>query len=218
MDYLQTKLEFRKTPTERVIEQCEFEHSEFDSFCKLGPGPEFVLRDVKFISCRAKYAAVLTYDIRLERVLFHNFACPGKLRCSSEAIVREVTITGSKPHGVLITPLNENGPYEFPDGADVKFFLDISKYRGHVEVCGFPRSKVIIDQERHVAVSGEWFDTIDWQGLGFDALCWFRLISRLVKIRSAVEGVFSFPKPNDRNYETAVRDRQRLEQLGYSFL
>ena len=217
MDYLQAKLDFRRTPNERVIEQCEFEHAEFDTFCQPSPGPPLVLRKVTFISCRSKYSAMLRYNIKLDRVLFQNFACPSKLDCSSEAIVREVTVIGSKPHGLLIIPQNETGPYEFPDGADVDFFLDISKYRGHVEVCGFPRSKVIIDPERHVAVSGELFDTIDWQGLGFDAVCWFRMICRLVKIRSAVEGVFSFPKPKDSKHEAAVRDRQRLEELGYKF-
>ncbi len=177
-----------------------------------------MLRNIQFANCKTSPGTcMIGGNVILDNVVFSNFDCGDALHIYSEVVLRQVTVIGQKPASLIVQPNADNESFVQTSGADVDYHLDVSDFLGEVVVVGFYGNKVRKNSERHVTIRSRWKEEVDWMGLGIGPLSYWKLYLRKLASFSVEEGVFSLPEPNNKHFETTIRERRRLEEIGLSF-
>jgi len=151
----------------------------------------------------------------LKNVTFKDFTCGDALHISSEVCMSDVKIIGkNKPAMVWVKSqyedLKEDTPYN-----NNHITLDISNYFGEVSITGIPASSVKRNPQEHIVLSVDLLEKVDWKGLGFSPLSYWKLMAKKVLSAKAKDGVFSLPPKSGKNYERSMSELDILKKEGF---
>lgn len=210
------KLEFELDDLGRqVLSGRTFENIQFHDLEMVPPvGTAVRLENCKFLDCSTSPGTcVIGTDVTLDRVLFSNLDCGDALRISTGASLKEVVISGKKPHALIIQP-EDQGVCLMSAANLVEFQLDIAGYTGKVSIMGMRASMVRKDPNRHVTVQSKCKTEINWNDLGIGPFSYWRIYVKKLLSCNAEEGIFSLPDSTHKDYAEIIRERYLLEKTG----
>lgn len=174
-------------------------------------GRTIELRNVRFENCTTSPGTcVITDGVKLTNVVFSNFDCGDALRIASEAQINQVQIIGENPSSFIVQPLNSD-TYAIRESI-CDYAIDISRFSGRVNIYGFRGAAIRHNPSRHVVISTEHIDNVDWKALGIGITSFWRIILEKLQKFNATEGVFSLP--DNVRESSFMEERLKLAGLG----
>jgi hypothetical protein len=204
-----------------------FNNVELDEFV-IGPVKPneltIKLENVVFSNCFiASRRFVVREGVILKNVTFDNVESEDALTISTNSLLDGVVVKGNPSHGALwVRPdevLDEKRDRELRAWIlskieNIDFMLDISDFEGEVEILGLPPEKVKYNADRHHLITKDWNERCDWKQLDIPPTSFWRLSLRRLKTFDVESGIFSLPEKNDKRFELALEDMEKLKQVG----
>lgn len=172
------------------------EHFEEFYFLPQQDGAIDLLENIEIKNCQANYSGIIAIGFRVKNLTIENLKCGGVLKIHSEVPLEKVKISGKFPKSLRIEPF-EDGQYNHPN-----YSLDISEYRGEVEIIGVDTQRIKIDPSLHVKICLEQHNQIDLGSLPpFNIV---RIMIEKLSLSSARQGVFQIYDEYKLDYEEAI--------------
>ncbi len=203
----------------RVLADTVFEDEEFKSLTLANESAtgNTLLKNVQFLNCSSIGAAWVRKGVILENVTFVDVDGGDALQISSESVKRNVKVCGRRPANLFVEPQDKES-YQMPPQLDGEHYLDISEFKRHVHIVGFPGASVKKNPERHVTIKASWKNTVDWKGLGIAPAGFWRLHLRNLEFDNIEEGVFGLPNPKYKDrLQSVLKEKALLEKEGLCF-
>lgn len=204
------------------IEALEVKGELFETFT-LGPSVppgNLLLQNISFTDIKVIGEFTIRSGVILHNVEFNGITCKAPITLSTYSVFDNVVIKGKlkslwiRPEEIFDKQRNEDLNQWL--SRSPKSFIDISALQSdEVEILGIPAKQIKLDPNRHVCISSEASKGIDWEQLGIDRTSYWRLLLRRLKTFDVDIGVFSTPPQNHKNYETIIREKEKLNEAGF---
>lgn len=194
-----------------------FKNETFPNFTLRPTGQEKIeISDVVFDGCSVTNGdCVIRKGVTMKNVTITNLSCSGPLHISSEVNMNNVKVSGvNKPSMVWVRKQADDSNIENIYG-DSDIALDISEYSGEISITGLSAQTVKRNAEEHVVIEAGLIERVDWNGLGFSPLSYWKLMAKKVVAAKAQEGVFSLPPKTGRNYDRSMSELAVLRGKGF---
>lgn len=196
---------------DKVLEDRTFERETFDEF-SLAPaaGTTITLRNVVLRKCRTqiKRGTILRGSI-LENVELTDFNCGEALYIDADNVrLRNVRIAGAKhPKALYIKPSIATESQDLRQYSYHDYDLDISDYRGDVDIVGVQIDGIKTNPERHLKVKLPQLKDADLAAFGAGRGSMFHILLRRVQSFGASEAILDLTIDDDEFLATAHKLR-----------
>jgi hypothetical protein len=168
--------------------------------------------DTSFENCKvSKGSFMLMKGTVLKNVSFTNFDCGDVMHISSEASLNNVKIVGERsPKMIWIRP-EEKENVSINDDISI----DISEYEGEVSITGVSVKNISVNPTSHVVLKAELLGTLNWKEIGLSGLSYWKFMEKKVASDNSIEGIFSVPPKNSKNFDRSMEELKILRDLGH---
>lgn len=199
------------------LENRKFTKEKFSDFT-LRPTVQqrLVISDVDIEGCNVESGAcVIRKGVTLKNVTIKDLSCGDALHVSSEVNMDNVKIVGNNKPAMVWVRRQSDEEVESDAYDDDHIALDISGYSGEVSITGIPAKFVKRNPEEHIVIDVRLLESVDWKGLGFSSLSYWKLMAKKVAAAKAKEGIFSLPPKSGKNYERSISELDILRREGF---